>query len=225
MTAPIMPVTMRQRLTQARVVASAVAGSSTGGAAPVIVPAGVQAGDLLLFLSYISGASVNIPEPTDFTLITNAPSSGWNGGIVTSGRIADGSEIGASVQGVNGTTATGNLLLVIRGDAPISNFARNGAAYNQSNNNPSSATASATNAVGPCIAIGVVGARGASPYSPPPFETTTPAFTQQYAGSHCIRAGLTFYNEGQTPVDQVVDLADNGSGNLITTYFLNLTGA
>lgn len=224
MSFPLMPFPARQKLSNARLIASAVAGSSSGAAAPVTVPAGVQAGDLLLFVSYIAGASVNTPQPTGFTLISNAPSSGWNGGIVTSGKIADGTEPGTTVQGVTGSVATGNILLVIRGDGPISGFTRVGAVFGQSNNNPGPVTAPATSAVGPTIALGAVGSLGASPYPAPNFEAQSPAFTNSIASTVAVRVGTTFYAAGSTPSSQTVDLADNGGGNYITAYFLNLTG-
>ncbi len=221
MTFPMMPMPVRQKLTRARLITSATAGSSTGAAAPVTVPSGVYAGDLLIFVSYVEGTPVNT-VPSGFTMLSNAPSSGWTGRIVTSAKVSNGTETGASIVGGTGTTATGNILFVVRGDGPISGFAKVGAVYGQSNNNPGPVTASNASAVAPCIALGAIGSVGASPYPAPNFEAQTPAFASTVAAPNLVRCGLTFY--AASPVSQLVDLADNGVGNFITAYFLNLTG-
>lgn len=225
MTFPLMPHALRQKLTEARVVASAVAGSSTSAAAPVTVPAGVLAGDLLLFISYVYGTEA-VSVPAGFTKLTDAPSSGWGSKIVTSARIATAGLSGTTVVGTSGPSGTGNILLVIRGDAPISGFAAVGSGFQQSNNNPSTATASVSLAATPTLAIGVAGAIQASPYPPPTFEAgfTTPVFAQEYASTHFVRAGVNQYPQGTTPVKQDVDMADFGGGNFLTAFFLNLTG-
>lgn len=220
MTFPMMPMPIRQKLTNARVLASATAGSSTGAAAPVTCPS-VQAGDLLLFVSYVEGTPVNT-VPSGFTMLSNAPASGWTGRIVTSAKVSNGTEAGTSIVGGTGTTATGNILFVIRGDGPISGFTRVGAVYDQSNNNPGPVTASNASAVAPCIALGAIGSVGASPYPAPNFENQSPAFASTVAAPNLLRVGLNFY--AASPVSQLVDLTDNGAGNFITAYFLNLTG-
>lgn len=225
MTFPVMPYIVPRKLTKVYVAESAVAGSSTSAAAPVTVPSGVYSGDLLLFISYVYGTEA-VSVPSGFTKLTDAPSSGWGSKIVTSAKVATAGLSGTTVVGTSGPSGTGNILLVIRGNAPISGFAAVGSAFQQSNNNPSTATASAALAVTPTLAIGIAGAIQASPYPPPTFEVgfTTPVFAQEYASTHFVRAGVNQYAQGGTPVNQAVDMADFGGGNFLTAFFLNLTG-
>lgn len=225
MTFPMMPMPIRQKLTSAYVAASAVAGSSTSASAPVTIPSGVFSGDLLLFISYVWGTEA-VSVPSGFTKLTDAPASGWGSKIVTSARVATGGMSGTTVVGTSGPYGTGNILLVIRGNAPISGFAAVGFAFGQSNNNPAAIMASAASASTPTLAVGVTGSVQASPYPPPTFEAgfTSPAFAQEYASTHFVRVGINLYPQGTTPVNQAVDMVDFGGANFLTAYFLNLTG-
>lgn len=197
----------------------------TGGGSSLLLPAGIQRGDLILVWDqkFISGgtppASVT---PSGFTEIVSSTDSiagraNWSYRIATTGI-----EGGTSIAGMSG--ANGSFFyIVLRGDVDINTVTVLDTAGEITNGNPSGQTVNASGGVSP-LAVVASWARStlASGNAVNP-RTFSPAETAEITDGSTIRfVKYKIYNITDTPQSHSVDMDDEGSGNTLQSFYLEI---
>jgi hypothetical protein len=198
-------------------------GSAVSTLATITAPATINPGDLLVLWQRAVNITTTIPtlvEPSGFTTISNTSfvSGGANGARYNvCYKIADGSEDGAALTGMDGSAADAKALYQFRGDVPISGVTVGDLETQSTDGNPSSQTVGASGGVAPLIVLAGYDTSGTT--DP---RTFTVAGVGAKDGEINAGAGLylafKIYNNG--PQDVVVDMADEGNGNTLHTFYL-----
>jgi len=204
-------------------IASAISTSGT-----ITAPSDIQAGDLLALYqqSFGDGDPPTPVRPSGFTagVDTNAdpfPSTiiGWR--TLVDFKIADGSEASASMTGMDATSDR-KTLLVFRADGPIKSFSLSAAVGGQyTGGNPGAQTIATSSAAAPVIAFGTYHS----------FTAVSPrSFT---VGGDAAKDGEVANNVNNyvawkvflsSPADVVVDMEDEGSDNVLHSFYLEIVG-
>lgn len=195
-----------------------VIASAVSAAASVVAPMDVRKGDILLLMDAPAAASSigSYSVPPGFTLLAQGPASGWETKCVTSFKVADGTESGATITGMSGPVTDGKVMLQLRGNVMMKGCAVYDHQVSASNGDPggrTSALSALSPASSPILALGTVQRLGAVA---PAFQATTPAFSAQMVGGH-LRIGYSVYAVGSPVPDQFVDLFSGGTGGNILT--------
>lgn len=199
-----------------RVLQTAVTGSS------ITIPNGVQAGDLIVYAGWGDGGS-SAPtwnNPSGFTTIYNQNSgiqSFGNYTLVVACKISNGTEGGDSFTTITGS-ARNSMIFVLRGNVPLVSFgSATDVDFFAGATNPSSQTVTSSGGTPPLIVFGLYGSDGTA-VSP---RTMSPAQDDEYnATSSWYVAWKVYYD---TPANVSVDMADEGNGNTLGSFYLPLT--
>lgn len=189
--------------------------SATGASNSTAWPT-VQAGDVAILLQ---GSSQNATDivPDGFTPISKVDSSGTRG--LAGYRICDGEEAG-SIAGLDGDGSRRTILLVFRGDIPITGVAASTWNAEATSGNPSSQSVLASGAAVPCVVIGWVHQQTSAAFS-----TATPSFDAvveyQSGPTQDADAGYKIYNT--SPADHTIDAADTGTWNILMSGFIEFS--
>lgn len=126
---------------------------STSTGSTISVPAGVQAGDILVLSDMaVSGSTPTKVVPSGFTEIADSDSQRR---AILSWKLAAGSEGNTNLTGMNGSSSNRKLLLVFRPDGPVAGASHGGAVSNPAtNNNPSAEIISASGGTPPLLVVG-----------------------------------------------------------------------
>jgi hypothetical protein len=190
--------------------------TSTGST--ITIPATVQAGDLLLLWDVaVAGTTPSEVVPGTFTRITANTLNVQGGGSgvrgVASYRIAVSGDESDVVTGMNGSGSNQKVLVVFRGDNPITAVNISGTVGSEgTTGNPASQNAAASGGQVPLIVVGCYGSTGA--ISP---RTFSPAETEEITAS--IRCYLKYKLYDSAPSDTSVDMDDEGA-NILASFYI-----
>lgn len=200
---------------------------------PLSIPATVQAGDLLYYMSYAQNASTTptLTTPTGWTLVHNRTPAGATPvqRVATFFKVADGSEAGASFTGGQNGDVNARQMAVIRGDVPIVT-AVVGDIDSEFNNgalgaSPSAQTISLVGS-GVALPVAALATYHASGAVNPRGFTVSGVDAKDFEFSN-TNSGVTFeyiagkfYNAGATLTNPVVDMNDNGIDMFLTSCYI-----
>lgn len=186
-------------------------------------PANIIAGDLIVLLDSAVNTGTTAPTtvvPTGFSSIINT-----NGNVPTIGpairqiasyKLADGSEASATITGMNGNSTDDKVLLLFRGNIPAATITPASAAGQYSEGNPTLQTVSSNGGVAPLIVFGAYGTTSGS------VDPRTFSVTKDFE----VNSGTSTYFVGHiydsSPVNVDVDMDDEGSGNLLQSFYLQV---
>lgn len=217
---PVMPI-FSPNFTLTDVVLSATA---TSTASTIVAPADIRSGDLLVLIDAPTypGSGSSGSSPAGFTTLASTAFGGWFNGVQKSAKIANGTEGGTTITGMNGTTSNSKVLFVFRGNSSVASFTVLNPAESATNGNPGTLSVSNSGPIGPAILVCTASTYSAATVS---FEApfTTPAFDVVNNSVSRLCVGLTTlgYNEAFTG-SQAIDMTDYGSGNILTGLWLQL---
>lgn len=195
--------------------------SSTSTAATIVAPTTIVPGDLLILVQYSfdAGGSAAV-TPTGFTNFINVIDVGGGSRGMIDWRLADGSEAGATLTGMD-EPADAKVLVVYRRAPIITSVTPLGAGSESTTGNPVAQTVGSASGAVPLIVIGGYGAT--APVSP---RTFTVSGVSAKDGEVGAGVGTTdawqawkIYEVGSTPDDVVIDMDDEGTNALMSGYF------
>ena len=200
---------------------SQVLSATDASGAAFTLPNGIQAGDLIVVLDYaVSPASIpTAVTPAGFTNDINV-NDGVFCRMMLSHKIADGSEGGTSVSGMDGGDGEGKLTYVFRGNRPIVSATVLDTAGQVTNGDPSAQVVNVSGVAASLIVIGGY-ACGTAAVSPRNFDTVKDGEINVSptigGGSGDIWLAYKVYNF--SPADSTIDMGDEGSLNgLVSCY-------
>lgn len=188
--------------------------SSTSSASTITVPNDVVAGDLLVLYDRAvntSGTPTSV-VPTGFSVILNNAHETVRRTTV-SYKIADGTEAGASLTGMDGTSSDNKILLV---------FSTNGAtaaaaydiAFQATDGNPTAQVVNASGQTTPLVVLAFIRQVTVTNQSFSPTEDGTIVSGQN-------TAYYKIYNS--SPADVTVDCGDGGNSNALMSFYIQLS--
>lgn len=191
--------------------------SATSIAGTITIPAGAQPGDVAILFDVALNASI-VPTdvvPTNWTgIITDTDSGGNPRRVRISYKILAAGEPGASVTGMDDTNDD-KVMLVFRGNAPITTVSAEDWAAQATTADPSAQTVNASGQLTPLVVFGMsfTGTTAA-------FSTASPAFDATVAASgDDLLVGYKIYNTA--PADHTIDMADL-TNNILASGFLEV---
>jgi len=189
--------------------------SSTSTSATITLPSSIQYGDLIVIFDRASVfGTVTKVVPTGFTEVGDYNGSSFR--FVVSAKIADGSEGGTSVTGMNETTDR-KIALVFRGNAPISSFNDNTSwQAERTDGNPAAQTVAVNGQAAPLIALA-----GYCNSSTRTFSPTSDGEVSLVSGGENLYAQYLSYNTAPG-ADATVNGNDGGTGNFLGSLYLLL---
>ena len=196
----------------------AVAASSTSLAQTITAPNGIQAGDLLVLTQYAATAGGPAPTavtPTGFTNISSAADNGNQARGMIDYKIATGSEGGASITGMNGSTDNAKVLVVYRKTPPIVAVTPTDIATEHTTGNPVSQTANASGGAAPLVVIAAFASNG---FVDP--RTFSPAADGSVVSSNGVEIWQAWKIYNAEPADVTVDMDDEGAFNYLASCYL-----
>lgn len=211
------------RLTQITQVLSATSNES----ATITAPVGIQAGDLLVMLDY-AGALGPLPTeviPTGFTSIASITTGTQR--FIASYKLADGTEGGTSITGMNPSTLDGNatkIMAVFRGNIPATLITLVDVGSEITTGNPAAQTVTAATGVAPLVVIGAYGCGPSGLVNPRTFTVGgSPAKDGELNafadGAYSdVDAWLAWKIYNASPADVVVDMDDESTNALVSAY-------
>ena len=192
-------------------------GASSSTAETITAPAGIVFGDILVLLQYSDGF-FTLPTavvPTGFVNVVNSTDTGRR--TIASVKIADGTEAGATLTGMNATgfgTTNAKAMEVFRGDAAAVQLETKGALGAVIDGNPVAQVQTIASETAPLIVIGGYGAGAAiSPrtWTPGPVQGEVNPNTTLY---------LAYQIFNSSPANTTIDMDDEGSGNGLQSFTL-----
>lgn len=196
--------------------------TSTGGT--ITAPAsGIEPGDLLVLIQY----SQSIPSagpgtdvtPDGFTDMPPSPSINGGGGTNRSGRmsgkykIADGSEDGATITGMN-DSLDDKILIQYRADAPLASLSVATAVIDATTGNPAQQTLLAGSGTPPVLGITAFGATG----TVSPRTTSITPDHEMTSSSHLYAHDFV---QNSSPSNYTWDMDDEGTANVLYGVYLH----
>lgn len=192
-------------------------GSSSSSSSTIVIPGNIQAGDIIVLTDKAAGTT-GIPTtvvPTGFTSIIN--SSGGTARLISSYKIADGTESGTTITGMNGASSNRKALVVLRPDAPATSVTAFSTAGQVTDGNPTLQTVTAGSGTPALVVFGVYGTDSTAiaprTFSPAPDAEITPA-TNHY---------LAYKIYNADPVNTSVDMDDEGLDNCLQSFYIQAT--
>lgn len=180
-------------------------------------PGTIAAGDVAVVCDYArsTGDITEVPL-SGFTSIAGAEQGYESSGDNEAGRvwykILTGSESGSF--STMGASDNGTVLLIFRGNIPITSVSPGGWQSDMTGNDPASQIVAASGGAVPLVVIGV-----AASSATPSFSTASPAFDGliTVSGSELL-AGYKIYES--SPVNHTVDMGDVGNDNYLSSGYL-----
>jgi hypothetical protein len=207
--------------------------SVTSTTSTITVPATVKKGDYLVlsdFATTSSGSPTSV-IPSGFSEVKTTGPAG-NRKVITSRKIAVGTEASTILTGMNGNRTNSKILLVFRGGKPPVSDNLSTPLDQETQGNPTPQTVAASGGTPPLLIFGVYtampNALGIIPSIDP--RTLTIGGNDAKDGevgveivnsAHWV-AFRAFYF-GQTPADAIVDMEDEGSLNMMQSFYSELS--
>ena len=185
--------------------------SATSTTSTIVAPSDIVAGDLLILFDVAFNASGFPTAVTPFTAFLNNTNATTRR-IMFSKKIADGTEAGATLTGMNGTNLNSKILYV---------FSTNGATtstdfdldYQATNATPTSQTITSSNGTAPLVSMGFIRQTIA----------TSQSFSPTEDGSINLEAITTYYKiYNSSPNDITVSCGDAGNNNILSSFYLEV---
>lgn len=203
-----------------------IASTTSTASATITAPATINAGDLLI-LADSARNGVGAPTtvvPAGFTSIINTLLDTVVSGQVrniASYKIADGTEDGATITGMNGTITDTKIMLQFRRDPVTSVASVEDVTGEGTTGNPASQTVNALGQVPPLIVFAVYKATSSS-VDPRTFSPAKDAEVNanDAGGPDDLWFAYLIYNS--SPADVTVDMDDEGIGNLLQSFLIEL---
>lgn len=200
--------------------------TATSTSSTIVAPADVRSGDLIVLYdapSYPSGSPSGTP-PTGFTTLASVAFGGWSNGIILSAKVADGTEGGTTITGMNGTTSNAKVLYVFRGNSRINTFTVLNRAEVGTNGNPGQITIGATGVTAPSVLLCAATTYSAATVSWEGYPSgfTNPAFSTVTNSVSRLCTGVTPISAPTAAYQQQIDMIDYGGGNFMVGFWLQL---
>jgi hypothetical protein len=178
------------------------------------VPAGLEAGDLIVLSDVVSdnSAAPAASAPSGFTIWIDLIDVSGTGRTVVSYKIATGSE--TTLTGMSADDFMDKILAVFRPDVPITSITASTPTTEATGGNPSAQNIVATGGTLPLIAFGIYSALG-SAVSP---RTMTPAATGELNST--TRHYVKYQLQNASLADVSVDMDDEGKSNSLAVGYL-----
>ncbi len=204
--------------------------SATSNAASVTGPAGILPGDLLVLYDVAFQAAGGLPSaavPSGFSIINNSVGIAGDTRLISSLKIADGSEASASLTGMNAAGAGANnnkMLYVFRGDVPIQSASVQSVAQQGTAGNPTAQVVSAGSGVAPLIVFGCYStfdASGSIVVNPRTFSTTKDGeINTNAAGAVNFDNWLAYKIYNSSQANSSIDMDDEGDENYLSSFYI-----
>lgn len=181
-------------------------GSNTSGGSTVTAPSDIRPGDVLA-LSDRANNSSGIPStvtPTGWTTPANANFSLTDHRSMFSYKLADGSEGGTTITGMNGNAGNNKIIAAFRANVPITSISAPAFTGAMTDGNPSAIVLSIAALQTPLLVFGCYGAGTA--VDPRSF---TPAADGEITASVFFHMKYKIYNAA--PADTTIDMDDESS--------------
>lgn len=191
------------------------------GSTTITIPTDIKKGDLIVFYQYAGGTfgTPSYVDPGDnFVTVGGAVGPTWSAASLHV-KIADGTESGATITGMNGSWNDDKIVAVFRGNRPFVKvrWATGSFIPEMTDGNPAAQVISSAAALGPIIALALMSSR--SSISP---RTATPAMQGEIdTGSN--NANLLYHCMVGDYHDITVDMDDEGSNQSLMSGFLELS--
>jgi hypothetical protein len=206
------------KLTAVSLFASATGSSGSAGNTTVTVPAGVIAGDLLVF---VDSADAPTPAtgsvPAGFTLIRTDNVGG--GAQIVSYKIAVGNEAGTNIVGSTVSTQWRSCLFVFRGNVPIKTVTAAGVNGQATASDPTAQTITSGSGTPPLVAIADY--RGTTPATRTFSRAADGTISNPAPNAGITSASYKIYNSA--PANISVDMTDEGLINILQSFYLALS--
>lgn len=185
--------------------------SATSTTSTIVAPSDIIASDLLVLFDVAFNASGFPTAVTPFTAFLNNTNLTVRR-IMFSKKIADGTEAGTTLTGMNGTSGNTKILMV---------FSTNGATsstefdigYQATDATPTSQTITSSSGTPPLISIGFI--RQAT--------TTSQSFSPTQDGSINNQVITTYYKiYNSSPSNVTVSCGDGGNNNILASFYLEV---
>lgn len=188
--------------------------SATSTIATVTVPVGVARGDLLVLFDRAAdtaGFSASV-VPAGFTSVTDI-TIGTTTRFISSFKIANGTEGGTNITGMNGTNVNAKILLVFSTQGSVSGLAL-GVSNEVTDLDPAPQTISISNEIAPVVVLGYIRQQAA----------TTQSFTPTQDGTVTNGVNYVFYKSfNGNPQNVTFDCGDGGNSNQLYSFYIRLT--
>lgn len=201
-------------------VTSATVNASSAQPDTITAPAGILAGDLLVLVDIadIGSGTVTLVTPTGWS---SAQSVGFGGGLAASAisyKIADGTESGTTITGINVASNTHNMMLaVFRGNVPINIVSVHSAAGQVTAGTPTNQVCTAGSGVAPLIVLSVYHSytTGGAAITARGFSTTADGEITPNTKNY-----LDYKIYNASPADTTISMADFSSDNILQSCYL-----
>lgn len=189
--------------------------TATSTAETITAPASIDSGDLLVLLDFAEGSG-----STPTTVLASGFSSLSNTAFnkkkaILSYKIADGTEDGATLTGMNGATSNQKALFQFRPDNPISTVTPSAGDAEGTNGSPASQSIPASGGSVPLVALAAYSTDGA--VDP---RTFSPAKDGELNATTLSYLAYKIYNS--SPADITVNMDDEGGTNILQSIYLEL---
>ena len=185
--------------------------SATSTASTIVAPSDIVAGDLLVLFDVALNASGFPTAVTPFTSFLNQTNQ-TSRRVLFSKKIADGTEAGATLTGMNGANVNSKTLYV---------FSTNGATsstefdvdYQATDATPTSQTITSSSGTPPLVSMGFIRQNIA----------TSQSFSPTEDGSINLGVITTYYKiYNSSPSNITVSCADGGNNNMISSFYIEV---
>lgn len=196
-------------------------GSSTAagnaGTTSITAPSSILPGDLMVLSNTSSAGSAAAVVPSGFTQVNTGIVGGTR--MVTSYKIADGTEGGSSLTGMTADTSWQACLYVFRGNVAIKTITAASVNGEATAGDPVTQTVTASGGTPPLVVFGTY--RGSTPAarSFSPAADGSIANGAPFAGT--LSLAYKIYNT--SPADVSIDMTDEGIANLMQSFYLACT--
>jgi hypothetical protein len=194
-----------------------VLSASDNDGAAFTLPIGIQAGDLIVVLDMAGNSGGPAPSavtPAGFTNAINA--AGAASRTMLSFKIANGTEGGTSVNGMNGEDEC-KLTYVFRGDRPITAASAFGVnSQVDVAGNPSPQVVAALGGVAPLIVLAGYGTIGLNFVDPRTFSPAKDGEIAVLSAGGALDMWLAYKAYNSAPANVTVDMDDEGLDNLVS---------
>lgn len=191
--------------------------TATSTAETITAPASINSGDLLVMLDFAEGSTLT-PTTVLASGFTSLKNNSFNEKkAILSYKIADGTEDGATLTGMNGASSNQKALYQFRPDNPISTVTPSAGDSEATNGNPTSQSIPASGGSVPLIALAAYSAdRAINPRS------FSPAKDGELNASTLSYLAYKIYNS--SPADITADMDDEGgNANILQSIYLELS--
>jgi len=193
--------------------------TATGGAPPMPLPTGIQAGDLIVIGNFARN-NVGAPlaqDPTtvgannfirlvDEVRLNNTRANVWY-------KIAAGTESGLNPGGTTGGVENNKWALVFRGSRPITSIIPGSLNVDQTDATPATQTVTAASGQSPLVVIAAYRSSA---------NVTTRGFSPA-EDAEISPSGLAFIKRklfNSSPVNETITMSDNGISNTLISFYL-----